>query len=308
MYGHHQGLIQGALREIIQQTSCQFVEEEAFLSSPHLFLERTLFSPPVHTVSPLKILILQNVEEKKWALYGEILEALPANRALVLTHASAVAASPLVQHFLQNAHTGAVPCYEGSLGDSRVFLARGLQLKGLSLTPDALEKCVNWTRNGAWVEAVESLALYRGLNKTLPLILAEVAEILQPEEDGTTWPPFFSPDKTFFYTLLEAVHEENFIKNIRGWQRQVVQLGQLKHILTTETIAPELAAKRIRPPIFFKHIPLMLDQRHVWSLKALTKALQHLYACEILAKKGSPLVVLQSRLWQALRSSSAFAS
>ncbi len=305
LYGPHKGLIQGLVEEVAQHMPCRFLDEESFLSSPSLFLQPDLFSYMESEKKGTEVLIIEGVDEKKEKKYKEIITNLPSEKLLVLSCFSSglTIRSPLVQFFMEHPSHGVVACYECSFADSQKIWYRCCQHVDLRLDADVQKLCVERTQNGGWVNAARTLSVYGLSSPSSGITVQEASALLPAHESATQWPPFCThPIEAVIYALEKTPREdtEGILKNIRGWQRQAIQLIQFFSLMKEKNLSPEEALSQVTPTIFFKHHALFLQRWTDFSLQDLQTILQECSACEVRLKKGASWWIVRQHLVRML--------
>lgn len=272
LYGHHAGLQQGAIEEIIACMPCTILKEEAFLADPGHFMAPTLFAPPQD-----KIFIISEVGEKSLSLYLPYFQE--TTHIFIFTSATFTTASSWVQHFSKSPQLASIACYEGCAKQSAIILTRYLKRAGLTLEPEVFTICAELTKEGTWQSTVDLLRMVPGTIR-----LEDLAHLLPEVEQATA--SLLAPSVPEVYQSLKALEAlADFLKVIRGWQKVLLQLWQLRTLIQQGRPAEE-AIKAVAPPFFFKYAPAALQRIPIWTHQKLCQAMQLLHQAEIAAKEG----------------------
>ena len=198
-------------------------------------------------------------------------------------------------------YAAAVPCYLGSpqmiqglmreiFGRSRVSIDR--EAENFVLAQLGAD-------HGISRQEIEKLALYAGEGGTLGL--NEVWHMLGNTSDtrvDETLGRILCGDWRQAEPQLEELLRQGVspIAILRPLASALLRLKRL-HILMQSGQGEEAAIKSYKPPIFFKHIPLIKRQLNLWDLKRLDKLLQTTLDIEAACKKTqAPAALLMTYL------------
>lgn len=253
LYGQ-EGLIHGLLREVMALFPYQVLPSDQLLAHA-----QGILTPSIFGKTPSLTLSYQvNV-----TLFSSVVTQWPKEETLLVT--ATAPSSPL-------ARVETLACYGCSLEESRTILKRHIGREKVNLTSEALEICAEWTRKGTWAEISSTLSLYQE-----DPITPEILFSLFAEEPPDLLLAFLCRKKEF-----PMVKEERTL--LQGWQKIILQLWQLK--ILSQTLSWDQATKRVSPPLFFRHIPLLRKALSDWSEDQLAKAMEVLVQQESAIKQN----------------------
>lgn len=249
-----------------------------------------------------RVVWLQGAGRELAPLLGEVLETLSAENVLLLVEAGELGPRDGLRKLFEDAEAAlALPCYLDAGEDLEALIGRALQERGCSVEPAALAYLAENLGSDRLLtrSELEKLALYKAGDATaIRLEEAEacigdgapylVDDAVQAVASGDQRALDRALGRCFAagetpVRILRAV--------LRHFQRLHLAAGRIARGQTVEQ-----AMRAMRPPVFFKHQPVVRGQLRQWSPGRLGQALELLLEAEIQCKStGMPERALLSR-------------
>lgn len=226
----------------------------------------------------------------------------PIGDALVIiTSGELPPSSSLRKLFETTNHLAALPCYKDEGAGLRSIIAARLKQHGFSTDVDVLALLSDLLAGDRLVilQEVDKLMLYMGDNMHIKTedVLASMGEPLEVSLDALCM-DIASGKTAAVQAQIDRLYRENTspVTIIRAVSRYFMRLYNVKAQVTAGT-AISSAIQTLKPPVFFKQIPLFTQQIHRWPIEKLTHAIRSLAHLEAECKKsGQPASLLCSRL------------
>ena len=290
LYGNKPNLVEHILNEV-QEEDVRFLrtQDAEFWSQ---FVE--LCTPTLFNVGRV-VIVIQDVPERKFSAYQNILKNIPNNIQLMFTSSSFRQSSTWVKNFQKSTEWAISASYELSLEQSITILKRCLDKYQVPLSVSQIKMVAQWVQEGDWVSTAKTLhLLYHSKNKS-PIQQEDLEQLfhyLGLDSQEIFLPFLENPDIRMMQHLQ---NQDQQLKWIRAWQKLAWQCWQLKVALEQSKTAPPASraqhittlATQLDPPIFFKHLPFVKEKIDVWSLDWLSKLMNRLYDLEVEFKKGT---------------------
>ncbi|PPE04189.1 hypothetical protein [Holospora curviuscula] len=292
LYGNKPDLIENILNEV-KDLDVRFIRTQDAEFWDHYV---TLCSPTLFNVGRT-VIVIEEVSEGKFSAYQSILNTLPETIHLIFTSSQFRKHTVWVQNFQKSSVWGLVPSYEVSLDQSIIILKRCLAAHDVSLSGNHIKIVAQWIQEGDWVSTAKTIHLLCQTNNNHPLQqedLEGVFHYLVLNSEEIFLPLLHTPDMSIITTLR---YNDQKLKWVRAWQKLAWQCWQLKVLLEQYTKThkePKGSARaqhittlatQLDPPIFFKHLPFILQNIDTWSLGFLEQRMNALYDLEINIKK-----------------------
>jgi DNA polymerase-3 subunit delta len=247
-----------------------------------------------------RVVRILNAPDSLAGLIGDFL-AKPVGDALVIVTAAELGPkSPLRKLFEEEAKAAAVACYadEGQGLDS--LITQHLAKQNIRIHPEALQMLAGRLGSDRMMvrSELDKLTLYIGSAGTIGPedILAAMGDGAEATQDELSM-AVMSGRQAEAQTALERLLREgtNPVGILRAVGRHIQKLhsasGQLQ-----KGKSPEQAVDGLRPPVFFKHKPLMIQQLRGWPSERLAQAMEMLVQAEIDCKStGMPAEAICGR-------------
>lgn len=224
---------------------------------------------------------------------------------LIITSGELPPASSLRRLFESAKHLAALPCYKDEAAGIRTVINNRLRQHGFSCDGETLPLLAELLAGDRMVilQEIDKLMLYMGNTNYIKAsdVLACMGEPLEVSLDSMC-SDIASGKTAAVQAQIERLYKENTspITIIRAVSRYFMRLYQVKSMIAAGTPAPQ-AIQGLKPPLFFKHVPLFSQQVHKWPMEKLIYAIGVLAHLEAQCKKtGQPASLLCSRLMISL--------
>ncbi len=231
----------------------------------------------------------------------KILENMTGDSLLLITSGELPPTSSL-RKFVENAkHLAALPCYKEEGAAIHHVISSHLKQHGFTYDAAVLPLLADFLAGDRLVimQEVDKLMLYMGTSSHVSAddVLACVGEPLEVSLDAMC-ADIASGKTADIQVELSRLYRENTspITIIRAISRYFLRLHQAKMLVVNGTPAAQ-AIQSLKPPVFFKQVPLFTQQLHKWTPEKLMHAIRSLAQLEAECKKtGQPAQLLCSRL------------
>jgi DNA polymerase-3 subunit delta len=233
------------------------------------------------------------------------LQDAPGDNFVVFTSGDLTPASSLRKFFETAEHVAAIPCYNDDNAGQRRLLQTLLAEKGLRFSPqvvDMLQERLPVDRKQVRAE-IEKLQLYLG--DSLEISPEDVQAVVSQSQESSmdeVAKAIASLDQSNIEAHVQQLLREGVmpIVLLRSVIRYFTRLHYAKGGMTGGASEADVL-KGLRPPVFFKDVPLFKRHLSLWSITALDAALQSLEKVERECKKAAmPVEVLCSQLFTLL--------
>lgn len=233
------------------------------------------------------------------------LQDAPGDNFVVFASGDLTPASSLRKFFETAEHGAALPCYNDDNAGQRRLLQTLLTEKGLRFSPqvlDLLQERLPVDRKQIRAE-IDKLQLYLGdtLEVAPDDVVAAIGQSQESSMDEVA-KAIASLDQGNIETHVQQLLREGVmpIVLLRSVIRYFTRLHYAKGGMNGGAAEAEIL-KGLRPPVFFKDVPLFKRHLNLWSMAALDSALQALEKAERECKKAAmPVEVLCSQLFTLL--------
>ena len=237
-----------------------------------------------------RLIRVREAEDNTTAAFTAFLANLPPGDSLVVVEAGDLASRSKLRALFEGADAAvAIPCYveeEASLGRVIADILHG---HGLSADPDALTFLAGNLVGDRMVARgeVEKLALYMGGEKRVRLEDAQacVGDSAALSLDEPIWAAaegdFPTLDRSLARLFAEGMSPVAVLRTAqRHFQRLQLVAGQV-----AAGKSPDAAVESLRPPVFFKMKPRLVNQARRWSAPLVRQALERLVDAEADCKR-----------------------
>ncbi len=305
LYGPDSGLV----RERAKRLTTSFLGEKydtfalCELSTARITEDAALLADELSAINfmaPKRVLLVRDASDK---LSRIIEEAAPYFNDSVLLIACAdelSARSAMRLWFEKESSTASIACYRDDARDVQEVIRKSLDAAGVRADRDVVEYLTQQLGNDRYVtyQELEKLITYSGESKNLTLSDAEALVGYNRE--------------TNFDDLVNAVAdrnlqhlEKNLTLLLRDGMQPVAYLRALQRYCNrlyfirtkmSEGQSADMVIQSLRPPVFFKQVPLLTRHVQAWPLTAIAKALKLLINAELACKTSDlPIVPASSR-------------
>lgn len=311
IYGPDEGLVreraQILTRHVVPDPKDPFgiaeLPADQLLDNPGRLLDE---AQSISMLGGRRVIRVRDATDKITSAVKDTLKSLKKGDNLVLIEANELGPRSSLRLLFEDAgNAAALPCYVDDERDLTRLLGEMLKEQGYLIPSEALvymASNVAGDRGVVRAEA-EKLMTYMGKNKNIALEDVEACiggGGVLPLDDlarNTASGNFAEADRVLRFLLSEG---EAPVRILRVLQEYFLRLHVTKARLGNGEDL-ELALKKLRPPIFFKHKDAFVSQAHGWSPNAMEQALSLLVSAEAKCKQtGSDPEVLCSRAVLAL--------
>ena len=249
-----------------------------------------------------RVVRLREASDGVSSILKDFFAALPGDALIVVEAGDLPARSSLRKVFESEKAGAAIACYRDDRRSLPAVIQASLQDYGHSITPDALSYLAENLGGDRQVtrREVDKLALYKGFEPGR-IELEDAIACVGDSADLTLDDLAFSVasgdltmvERTMNRSFLEGSHA---VTILRAVARHFHKL-QFVSGLATQGLTIEDAAKKLRPPLFWKTAAQFKSQAGAWPQSKLTRATARLLEAERDCKKtGAPTQVLCSRV------------
>lgn len=231
----------------------------------------------------------------------KICAAPPGDSFFIITSGELPPTSSLRKSFEAASHLAALPCYKDEGAGIRSVIGGRFKAQGFSCDPQVLSQLEGLLAGDRLVilQEVDKLMLYMGDERhiTAEDVEACMGEPLEVSLDMLC-SDIASGRTALVQGQIEQLYRENIaaITIIRAVSRYVMRLHSVKAAIAGGVTTSQ-AIQALRPPVFFKQVPLFTAQVGKWPEAMLMQALASLAHLEAECKKtGMPAQLLCSRL------------
>lgn len=237
-----------------------------------------------------RLIRVREAEDNTATAFTAFLASLPPGDSLVVVEAGDLGNRSKLRTLFEGADAAvAIPCYveeEASLGRVIADILHG---HGLSADPDALTFLAGNLVGDRMVARgeVEKLALYMGGEKRVRLEDAQacVGDSAALSLDEPIWAAaegdFPTLDRSLARLFAEGMSPVAVLRTAqRHFQRLQLVAGQV-----AAGKSPDAAVESLRPPVFFKMKPRLVNQARRWSAPLVRQALERLVDAEADCKR-----------------------
>ena len=200
--------------------------------------------------------------------------------------------SKLRNLFEKNKTLGVVPCYLDNETSIRKIIVEGLKTnKGLSNQMiNVIVQNTGFDRYKVDNE-IKKIISYFGVNGELNLEKIEALLNIRSNDDfGTLRDEAIKGNKINTNKLLSdtVLEQENNIYNLNSINQRFYKLKEIESLKDSNS-SIETIISNLRPPIFWKDKPIIIEQLKKWNKDKINKALNETYKTEIMIKSNSAI-------------------
>jgi DNA polymerase-3 subunit delta len=254
-----------------------------------------------------RVIGLRDAGDKTAAIIAEAFEGITTTTYLIVESDELSPSAALRSLFERESRFAALPCYRDEGRNLEETIRATLQGFGLSAARDAVAFLAENLGNdrGVTHSELEKIALYMGNAKELSLATAMelTGHNANVSMDDLCHSVACNDSRTAERLLSELLNEQvQPVAIIRSLLKHFQKLELLQaHVGSGMPADHAIAA--LRPPVFFKYVPLMKRELALWKPKAIARMLSHLLRTEKELKSSllSPALLTGHALQQAAR-------
>jgi DNA polymerase-3 subunit delta len=306
IFGVDGGLVRERMGKIIKAflgaaASDSFAKIE--LSEAEILAEPTKLADELSAfsmMSPKRVIIISDAGSK----LSKILESATAffnkDTYLIVTAGELDTKSSLRSFCEKSAVFAAIACYKDEIRDVQAVIRAKFTEAGLRVGNDVIDYLASQLGNDRYVtyQELEKIILYAGEEKTLSL---EAAQTLVGYNQDTKLDDLINAlaDKN-----LGAL-EKHLAQNIREGVQPILYLRSMMRYFSrlyairaqmAEGMSAEMVISGLRPPVFFKQVPILTRHASAWSADNIVKAIKLIISAELACKSSDlPATAASSR-------------
>jgi len=289
LYGSDGGLIRERSRTVIEVLLGKSYDplNRVELTGAQVKADPALLPDELNAMSLMggrRVIILRDPPEKIDSVIKSAFEGAKNSTYLIVEAEGLPTSSALFRFFEKEGHLAAVPCYLEEGRDIETTIRSTLSGFGLSATHDALMYLASNLGNDRLItrNELEKIALYMGEEKeiTLPVAMLltgnNTAENIEDLCHSVALGDASKSDKLLAHLLHEGIQPVAIIRTlIRYFQRLDLLHGYMK---SGQSRAE--AMKMLRPPVFYKAVPVIEKALSRWTAGKISYSLNLLLRTE----------------------------
>lgn len=254
----------------------------------------------IHFLAPKRLLLVRDAGDKLTRTIEECAAFFNDSVLLVLCADELSARSSLRLWFEKESNAAALACYHDDVRDVQEVIRKTLDSTGISTQREVIDYLSGQLGNDRYVtyQELEKLITYAGDSKSLQLsdAMALVGYNKEASFDdlvnAVADRNLQQLEKTLTLLLREGTQP---VAYLRALQRYFNRLYFIRSKMA-EGQSAEGVVSSLRPPVFFKQVPLLTRHVQMWSLPNIAKALRLLVNAELSCKTSDlPIVPASSR-------------
>lgn len=254
----------------------------------------------ISMMAPKRVIWIRDAGDKLTRIITDSAPQFNADVLLIASGDELASRSSLRAWFEKEQNTAAIACYHDEVRDVSAVIRKAFEAAQINADRDAIEYLSQQLGNDRYVthQELEKCITFAGDAKTLTL--ADVQSLVDYNRE------------TNFDDLVNAVADKNLaglekhltlllregnqpITYLRALQRYFNRLYAIRAKIN-EGISPDAVVQGLRPPVFFRQIPILTRHAQNWHTDAITKALRLLINAELACKSSDlPIIPASSR-------------
>ncbi len=305
LYGPDAGLVRSRARCLTQTLLGENHDPFALteLSDAQLAADPALLSDEISAINlmaPRRVITIENAGDKLTRIIEGAAPYFHEGTFLIVCAGELPTRSSLRAWFEKEVMCAALACYKDEARDVQDYLRKAFEAVGIRAGREVVDYLSQQLGNdhGVTRQEVEKLITYAGEGETLQL--EEVQALVDYNRD-TGFDDVVNAacdrnlqalEKTLTLLLREGTQPVAYLRALqRYFNRLYFIASQMSAGLSTEAVISGL-----RPPVFFKQVPILTRHAQSWSIPQIVKALKLLISAELACKTSDmPLVPVSSR-------------
>lgn len=249
-----------------------------------------------------KLIRVRDAENSIPKTLGDSLSDIKSNNFTIFTAGDLPSSSSMRKFFESEKNVAALPCYKDDGGTIRQVVSTKLREIGMNIEPAALDLlCNNFSGDRLVIlSEVEKLIIYMGDEKTVRYedALLCVADSSELSLDQICNAAASRDAKQINIAMQKALADDvQPIAIIRSTINYFTKLYNVKAKVENGMMESQ-ALSALRPPVFFKQLPVMQKHLSMWNCKSLARILSALNDLENDCKTtGNPAEILTMRFF-----------
>ncbi|MBY0406951.1 MAG: DNA polymerase III subunit delta [Rickettsiales bacterium] len=305
LYGPDAGLIRERAKLLIEKTLGKNHDPFALveLMEAKLTADPALLSDELSAISmmaPKRVIWLRDAGDKLTKIIAEASEQFHADALLLVSGDELSSRSSLRAWFEKDPAAAAIACYHDEVRDVSAVIRKTFEEAQVNADRDAVEYLSQQLGNDRYVtrQELEKCITYAGVSKHLTL--PDVQALVDYNREAN------------FDDLVNAVADRNLgalerhltlilregnqpVAYLRILQRYFNRLYAIRAKMN-EGISAEAVVQGLRPPVFFRQIPILTRHAQTWQTDHIVRALRALINAELACKTSDlPIIPASSR-------------
>lgn len=309
LYGPDSGLIRERAKQVVQAVLGSDADPFALTE----FTEATLLADPallvdelsaISMMSPKRVILIRDAGDKLTKIVDAASEHLRVDTYLVVCGKELSARSSLRAWFEKAKNCGAIACYKDEMRDVQEVIRKRFSEAELRVDRDVMDYLASQLGNdrGVTLSELEKLVAYAGDSKTLTL--DDVRDLVdynrETNLDDIVNAVADRDLKALEHFIAQVVREGmQPIVWLRALQRYFNRLYSIHAQMQTGQSA-DMVIGALRPPVFFRQLPILTRHVQRWEPDAIVKALKLLVEAELACKTSDipPVPASTRKLFQ----------
>ena len=271
--------------------------EAKILADPALLADEL---SAISMMAPKRAIWIRDAGDKLTRIITDAADQFNPCVMLIISGDELSSRSSLRAWFEKNESAAAIACYHDEARDVAGVIRKTFETAGINADRDAIEYLCQQLGNDRYVthQELEKCITFAGETKTLSL--NDVQSLVDYNRE------------TNFDDLVNAVADRNLaslerylttllregnqpITYLRALQRYFNRLYAIRARMN-EGVHAEAVIQALRPPVFFRQVPILTRHAQSWNTEAITKALRALINAELACKTSDlPMIPASSR-------------
>lgn len=309
LYGPDSGLVRerakAAIKSLLGDTYDPFAltefTEAKILSDPALLSDEL---SAISMMSPKRVVLVRDAGDKLTKIIDGAADQLRADAYLIVCGDELSARSSLRAWFEKAPNAASVACYNDEARDVHEVIRKRFAGAGIQCDRDAMEYLASQLGNdrGVTLSELEKLITYAGAEKRLTL--SDVESLVDyNRETNLDDIVNAAADRNLkgLEVMIGRVLREGLqpIVYLRAMQRYFNRLYFIRGQMSTGQSA-DMVIQSLRPPVFFRQLPILTRHVQQWEPDAITRALKLLVEAELACKTSDlpPIPASSRKLFQ----------
>ncbi len=305
LYGPDSGLIRERAKSIIAKSLGATYDPFALveLTEAKITADPAILSDEINAISmmaPKRVILIRDAGDKLTKIIAGASEQFNSDVLLIACGDELSSRSSLRGWFEKDASAAAIACYHDEVRDVAAVIRKSFETAGVQADRDAVEYLSQQLGNDRYVthQELEKCVTFAGEAKKLTL--ADVQLLVDYNREAN------------FDDLVNAVADRSLanlekhltlllregnqpITYLRALQRYFNRLYIIRAKMN-EGISADAVVQGLRPPVFFRQVPILTRHAQSWNTDQITRALRALVNAELACKTSDlPIIPASSR-------------
>ncbi|MDX2074169.1 MAG: DNA polymerase III subunit delta [Alphaproteobacteria bacterium] len=298
-----QALVKRLLGDAPDALSILDISEARLLSDPAMLADEL---SAISFLSGNRVILIRDAGDKLTKILEAASEAMRADVYIIVLAGELGPRSSLRAWFEKAPHAASVPCYHDEARDIGDLLRDSFSQANISAGNDVIQYLLTQLGNDRYVtrQELEKILTYVGDEKTLTLQAAQLLTNYNQETDMDEAVNALADrnlaglDKALTQLVKEGIQP---VQYLRALSRYFLRLYAIK--LQARNSSVESVISGLRPPVFFKQVPIITRHAKQWELESIARALSYITEAELSCKTSDlPVFAASEReLFKATR-------